>query len=86
MTPTDVGSSGGSPPGEQRRLEDFLTNSGASHAGALVKERCEAFADSTGERCQRDAVAPFPYCSDHMHLLDEVDMRRMGLNPPKSGG
>lgn len=47
--------------------------------------QCEAIATSTGERCERDAMDPFPYCSDHAHLLDEVDLRRMGLEPPKSG-
>jgi hypothetical protein len=51
-----------------------------------LRDQCEAFADSTGERCQRDAVSPFPYCSDHMHLLDEVDQRRIGLKPPISDG
>ena len=46
--------------------------------------RCQALADATGERCRHDAVEPFPYCGDHIHLLDEVDLRRMGLKPPKS--
>lgn len=69
-------------PDEQRRLDEFLTN---ADTGVLVKDRCEAYADSTGDRCRRSAVSPFPYCSDHLHLLDDVDRERLGLNPPKSG-
>ncbi len=69
------------PTGGQRRLDDFVTD-----AGRCRRDRCEAYADSTGDRCKRDAVAPFPYCSDHMHLLDAVDLKRMGLKRPKSGG
>lgn len=45
-------------------------------------ERCEAYADSTGERCQHPAMEPFPYCGDHKHLLDDVDLQRMGLKRP----
>lgn len=60
-------------PGDQRRLEEFV-------------DRCEAYAGTTGERCRRDAVAPFPYCGDYLHLLDAVDKERMGLKPPKSDG
>lgn len=48
--------------------------------------QCEAIADSTGERCQHDAIRPIPYCGDHKHLMDEVDLNRIGLNLPKSGG
>lgn len=48
--------------------------------------QCEAIAASTGERCQREAMYPFPYCGTHSHLLDDVDKERMGLRPPKSGG
>ena len=36
--------------------------------------RCEAYANSTGERCQREPMGPLPYCSDHIHLLNEVDL------------
>ena len=49
-----------------------------------LDRRCEAIAASTGERCEHDAVEPFPYCGDHMDLLDTVDLERMGLKPPKS--
>jgi hypothetical protein len=48
------------------------------------RQQCAAIADSTGERCQRDALVPIPYCGDHKHLLDEVDRQRIGLKPPKS--
>lgn len=48
--------------------------------------QCEAIADSTGERCQRDAMEAIPYCGVHKHLLDVVDLRRMGLKRPKSDG
>lgn len=51
-----------------------------------LSSQCEAIATSTGVRCERDAMEPFPYCSDHKHLLDEVDLRRIGLKPPKSEG
>lgn len=46
-----------------------------------VGERCEAFADSTGERCERSAVGGLPYCSDHRHLLDDVDRARIAYTP-----
>jgi hypothetical protein len=49
-------------------------------------DRCEAIAESTGERCQHPAAGPFPYCGDHLGLLDDVDKKQMGLKPPKSGG
>jgi len=49
-----------------------------------LNPRCEAFADSTGERCKHDAVEPFPYCGDHLDLLDPVDLRRIGFKPSKS--
>ena len=42
-----------------------------------LKPRCKAIAASTGERCRHDAVAPFRYCGDHMHLRDDVDRERM---------
>ena len=48
-------------------------------------DRCEAYADSTGERCRQAAMTPFPYCADHQHLLDEVDLERMGLKPSVLG-
>jgi hypothetical protein len=47
--------------------------------------RCEAIADSTGERCQRESVGPLPYCELHNHLLDDVDLQQIGSdvrNPP----
>jgi hypothetical protein len=60
--------------------------SAASRQATLdeLKARCEAYADSTGERCKHDAVEPFPYCSDHMDLLDDDDLRRIGAKPSKS--
>ena len=48
--------------------------------------RCEAYADSTGERCQHTAIKGFPYCGDHKHLLDDIDIVRMGLKALNSGG
>jgi hypothetical protein len=50
-----------------------------------MENQCTAIAESTGERCEHDAVAPFPYCGDHMDLLDEVDLVQMGVKPPKPG-
>jgi len=50
------------------------------------RQQCAAYADSTGERCQRDALPRIPYCGTHKHLLDDVDRGRLGLKPPKSGG
>lgn len=46
-----------------------------------VGDRCEAFAESTGERCERPAVGGLPYCSDHRHLLDDVDRARIAYTP-----
>jgi len=63
---------------EQATLEEFTRSALAT--------QCEAYADSTGERCQHDAMGPFPYCADHRHLLDAVDLERMGLSLSKSGG
>ena len=48
-----------------------------------LDRRCEAIAASTGERCKHDAVKPSPYCSDHLYLLDEVDVRQMRLKLSK---
>ena len=45
--------------------------------------RCEAIAASTGERCKHDAIVPLPYCADHRHLLDTVDLERMALKLSK---
>jgi len=39
------------------------------------EKQCEAIANSTGRRCEHDALLGVPYCPDHYHLLDEVDMR-----------
>jgi len=68
-------------PDGQRTLEEFLNQQrDGSDGGTLVKEtsdRCEAIADSTGERCQHETVDPFPYCNLHLDLLDEVDLQRM---------
>ena len=55
----------------QLRLDEVL--------GGVDPDRCEAYADSTGERCQHPAMGPFPYCGNHKHLLDDVDLERMGL-------
>lgn len=54
--------------------------------GTRFREQCEAYADSTGERCQHTALDPLPYCGDHKHLLDEIDLDQVGLKPPKSEG
>jgi hypothetical protein len=62
----------------QASLDDFPINFADG-------DRCEAIADSTGERCQHPAAGPFPYCGDHLDLLDDVDKKRMGLKPPKPG-
>lgn len=80
MTGETTHSAADPPPDEepQHSLDERL--------GVVDAKQCEAFADSTGERCQQDAMEPFPYCADHKHLLDDVDLRRMGLKPPKSGG
>lgn len=43
------------------------------------RAQCQAFADSTGERCQRVAMPLFPYCGDHIHLFDaETDLHETG--------
>lgn len=62
--------------GRQVSLDDYLD--------PVDGARCEAFAESTDERCRQNAMEPFPYCADHKHLLDDVDLRQMGLKPPKS--
>lgn len=52
-----------STPGEQATLSGF-----SRHRG------CNAYADSTGELCERDPVADTPYCPLHLHLYDpELD-------------
>ena len=48
-----------------------------------LDRRCEAIAASTGERCEHDAIVPLPYCADHKHLLDAVDLERMALKLSK---
>ena len=48
-----------------------------------LDHRCEAIAASTGERCKHDAIVPLPYCADHRHLLDTVDLERMALKLSK---
>jgi len=69
------------PPDEERQasLTDFPVD-------LADGDRCEAIADSTGERCQHQAAGPFPYCGDHLDLLDDVDKKRMGLRHSKSDG
>ena len=62
---------------EQATLEAYLE--------PVDQNQCEAYADSTGERCQKRAMGPFPYCGDHKHLLSDVDLERMGLKPSKTG-
>lgn len=52
------------PPGDQRQLGEYTDDS----------ERCEAYAQSTGERCRHDSMPTLPYCRDHIHLLDDVDL------------
>lgn len=52
----------------------------------IDENRCEAYADSTGERCRHEPLPGFPYCGDHFHLLDEVDFVRYGVNAVDSGG
>jgi hypothetical protein len=47
-------------------------------------DQCKAYAKSTGEQCQHPTAGPFPYCGDHLDLLDDVEKKRMGLKPPKS--
>lgn len=49
-------------------------------------DRCRAWADSTGERCRHRPLSGLPYCSDHAHLIDEVDIIRHGLKALKSDG
>lgn len=51
--------------GEQATLQDYH---------ATDTPRCEAYADSTGERCQRPALPAIPYCPDHRHLTDDTDL------------
>lgn len=67
--------------GEERQgsLDDFPID-------VADGDRCQAIADSTGERCQHPVAGPFPYCGDHLDLLDDVDKKQMGLKLPKSGG
>ena len=48
-----------------------------------LDRRCEAIAASTGERCEHDAIVPLPYCADHRHLVDAVDLERMALKLSK---
>ena len=48
-----------------------------------LDRRCEAIAASTGERCEHDAIVPLPYCADHRHLVDTVDLERMALKLSK---
>lgn len=62
----------------QLTLDDFAS-------GDDGRDRCKAIAASTGKQCRRKAISPFPYCGDHKHPLDEVDVIRMGLNSLKSG-
>jgi len=39
-------------------------------------EQCQAYAERSGERCEKDALVALPYCADHMHLYDpDVDGR-----------
>lgn len=59
---------------DQSTLDEYLEPVDAT--------QCQAIARSTGERCQQPAAGPFPYCGDHNHLLDDVDLERMGLKPP----
>lgn len=49
-------------------------------------DRCEAIADYTGERCQHTSLSGIPYCGDHKHLLDDVDVVQYGLKRLKSDG
>lgn len=64
-------------------LEDFALD---ELLDPVNSNQCEAFADSTGDRCERDAMTPFPYCELHIDdLLDEVDLERIGLKPSNSG-
>jgi hypothetical protein len=53
---------------------------------SLDSDRCEAIADYTGNRCEHSSLPGIPYCADHKHLLDEVDIVRYGLKCLKSGG
>lgn len=73
MSPQEQESPGSGPP-----IDDTPTPPDA--------ERCEAIADSTGERCKRAAIKGFPYCGLHKGLLDEVDIVRIGLNALESRG
>lgn len=57
MAQTDPGSLASKEAGEQRRLGNFLNQ---HPSDSVLVNRCEGYADSTGERCQRDAIAPFP--------------------------
>ena len=67
----------------QVSLEDFALD---ELLDPVDSDQCEAYADSTGERCERDAMTPFPYCELHIDdLLDEVDLERIGLKPSNSG-
>ncbi|QLD88308.1 hypothetical protein HWV07_04370 [Natronomonas salina] len=64
----------------QLPLDEFTTSTSTD------ENRCEAYADSTGDRCQHDAIPGIPYCGTHKHLLDDVDVLRMGLKSLKSDG
>lgn len=68
----------------QSSLEEFPATDDA--CGGEDADRCQAYADSTGERCRHRPLAGLPYCSDHVHLLDEVDIIRHGLQALESGG
>lgn len=52
------------PPGEQRELNEFVE----------AAPRCKAIAERTGEQCLHTPLATLPYCRQHVHLLDDVDL------------
>lgn len=55
---------------DQMRVTEFV-----GEGEDIGASQCQAYADSTGERCQRDAMVHFPYCGDHIHLFDaETDL------------
>ena len=69
-----------------RLFLEFQEQTERARGSKAASARCDAIAESTGEQCEHDAVDPFPYCGLHMDLLDEIDLRRMGLKLPKSDG
>lgn len=70
MTPDADRSGGGDESLEERQLQ-------LDDLDPVDPDRCEAFADSTGERCKHPAMSPFPYCQDHIDdLLDPDDWKQ----------